>query len=226
MNLLALDTSSLACAVGLAAGDARHLRYAEEAREHTRLLLPMIREVLADGGLAPADLDAIVLGNGPGSFIGLRIAASVAAGLGYAAGRPIVPVSSMAAVAMQAGAPGDTVAVTQDAHMNQVYLGIYRLDERGVAAPVVEERLQPVAAVPELSGQAVIAAGAGWERYPALLDANRGDIRVLSDVRYPAAAALLDLGALAFAAGATVGPDAIRPAYLRHEVAAAPRATP
>ncbi len=226
MNLLALDTSSLACAVGLVAGETRHLRHAEEAREHTRLLLPMIRDVLAEGGLSPADLDAIVLGNGPGSFIGLRIAASVAAGLGYAAGRPIVPVSSMAAVAMQVGSPGDTVAVTQDAHMNQVYLGLYRLDERGVALPAIEECLQPVVPIPELRGQAVIAAGAGWIRYPALLDANRADIRRLSDVQFPAATALLDLGARAFAAGATVAPDAIRPAYLRHDVAAVPRATP
>lgn len=226
MKLLALDTSSLACTVGLAVGEARHVRHAEQAREHTRLLLPMIRDVLADGGLAPADLDAIVLGNGPGSFIGLRIAASVAAGLGYASGRPIVPVSSMAAVAMQAGGPGETVAVTQDAHMNQVYLGLYRIDSAGIAVPVAPERLQPLALIPEVAGGEVIAAGAGWERYPALLAANRDGVGTVSDVRYPESPALLTLGALAYSAGATVGPEAIRPAYLRHEVAAVPGSRP
>ena len=62
MRHLALDTSSLACTVAVQDGDVLVTRHAEQAREHTRLLLPMIREVLDEASLALADLDAIVLG--------------------------------------------------------------------------------------------------------------------------------------------------------------------
>ena len=85
MNLLALDTSSLACSVALQLGDTIISRHEEREREHTRLLMPMIVDVLNEGDINARDLDAIVLGNGPGSFIGMRIAASVAQGLAFAA---------------------------------------------------------------------------------------------------------------------------------------------
>ena len=128
MKLLAIDTSSLACSVALLAGDSVFERHEEQAREHTRLLLPMIEDVLAEGGLVPGDLDAVVLGNGPGSFIGMRIAASVAQGIAHGAGLDIVPVSSLAAVAAQVFEMTEAkeVVVAQDAHMNEVYLGAFR----------------------------------------------------------------------------------------------------
>ncbi|SVB22470.1 uncharacterized protein METZ01_LOCUS175324, partial [marine metagenome] len=62
----------------------------------------MINEVLRKAKISLGDLDAIMLGNGPGSFIGIRIGASVAQGLAYGAGKLIVPVSSLAAVALEA----------------------------------------------------------------------------------------------------------------------------
>ena len=71
MNLLAIDTSSIACSVAVQAGDAICSRHEEQPREHTRILLPMINEVLAESGAELSTLDAIVLGNGPGSFIGM-----------------------------------------------------------------------------------------------------------------------------------------------------------
>jgi tRNA threonylcarbamoyladenosine biosynthesis protein TsaB len=92
VNLLAIDTSSLACSVALRVGDVVIERHEEQAREHTRLLTPMIREVLTESGMHLPRLDAIVLGNGPGSFIGMRIAASVAQGLAHGAGLSVVPV--------------------------------------------------------------------------------------------------------------------------------------
>ena len=122
MNLLALDTSSLACSVALSMGNDLLERHEEQEREHTRLLVPMIRSLIDEAEIEMSDLDAIVLGNGPGSFIGMRIAASVAQGLAHGAGLGIVPVSSLAAVAAEVFANGDEefVAVTQDAHMSEV----------------------------------------------------------------------------------------------------------
>jgi len=123
VKLLAIDTSSLACTVALGIGDELIERHEEQEREHTRLLMPMIRDVLDQAGVKLADLDAIVLGNGPGSFIGMRIAASVSQGLAHGAGLRIVPVSSLAAVAAEVMDTTDAeiVAVTQDAHMQEVY---------------------------------------------------------------------------------------------------------
>jgi tRNA threonylcarbamoyladenosine biosynthesis protein TsaB len=221
MKLLAVDTSLLACTAAAMAGERTCVRYEEREREHTKRLVPMVREVLGEAGLRPVDLDAVVLGNGPGSFIGMRIAASVACGLAYGAGLDVVPVSSLAAVACRAGRPGELVAVAQDAHMGEVYLGLYRLSAEGVPVGLTPERLQPQQRIPELDGCAV-AAGAGWQRYPALLEANRAGIARQSDVLYPHAGALLALGAQALAAGAAIAPENVVPAYLRQEVARIP----
>ncbi len=73
MRLLALDTSSIACSVAVQTDKTIVERYEEQPREHTRLLVPMIETSLDEAGITLADLDAIVLGNGPGSFIGMRI---------------------------------------------------------------------------------------------------------------------------------------------------------
>ncbi len=96
MKLLAVDTSSLACSVALLVDETVSERHEEQAREHTRLLVPMMRELLHESGVHSEDLDAIVLGNGPGSFIGMRIAASVAQGLAFGSATKIAPVSSLA----------------------------------------------------------------------------------------------------------------------------------
>ena len=222
MKLLALDTSSDACTVA-AMNDAGTVeRHEERPREHTRILLPMIRSVLDEAGMAMADLDAIALGNGPGSFIGMRIAASVAQGLAHGSGVDIVPVSSLAIVAALAGAPGETVAVTQDAHMQQVYLGIYRIDEHGHPEAVIAERLHDQAAIPELDAGPARPAGCGWERYPALAAANRDRLTGDAVVRYPRAGMLATLAARAAAAGEAIAPDAVNPAYLRQKVAEKP----
>lgn len=221
MRLLALDTSSLACTVGVLSGDRIVTRYEEQPRAHTRLLVPMIRDALRDVDLELTDLDAIVLGNGPGSFIGMRIAASVAQGLAFAGGLKIVPVSSMAAVAAGVSAhESEIVAVTQDAHMEQVYLGIYRVDN-GIPISVEPERIQGHGRIENLS-TGVIAAGYGWQRYPQLLQANRELIGKVSQIHYPHARALLTLGRASLERGQGVSPQELVPAYLREKVAEKP----
>lgn len=227
MKLLALDTSSIACSVALQIDDVLIERHEEQAREHTRLLMPMIRHVLDVSGVALAELDAIALGNGPGSFIGMRIAASVAQGLAHGAGLKIITVSSMAAVAAQVLAEHDAseVIVAQDAHMQEVYLGGFARGADGLPAVLFAERLQKQDAIAELATRASgtrLAAGDGWHRYPALLQANSGRIDSLVDLRYPRASYLLGLAMRARAAGELLSPAEITPAYLRHKVAEVP----
>ncbi len=229
MKLLAIDTSSLACSVALLRDDRIVERHEEREREHTRLLVPMIRDVLGESGLGPADLDAIVLGNGPGSFIGMRIAASVAQGLAHGAGIRIVPVSSLAAVAVEVFERCDAaeVVVAQDAHMGEVYLGAWRRGEHRTPEPLFAERLHGQSAITELDeahADGRFAAGFGWQRYPQLLVANEERIGQRSDVLYPHARFLVPLATDAMARGLAVDPQDLVPAYLRSKVAEKPRA--
>jgi len=227
VKLLALDTSSVACSVALHLGNQVFERHEERAREHTRLLLPMIREVLEEGQLEVSQLDAIVLGNGPGSFIGMRIAASVAQGLAHGAGLDIVPVSSLAAVAAEVFAETDAneVVVAQDAHMNEVYVGAYWRGDANVPEPMFPERLHGPVPIDELGSADTggrIAAGFGWHRYPALAAANASFFDSYSEFQQPRARFLLPIGALALQDGTSVSPKDIVPAYLRYKVAEKP----
>ena len=228
MNLLALDTSSDACSVALSTDGAVVFRHETRAREHTRLLLPMIRELTDETGVGFERLDAVVLGNGPGSFIGMRIAASVAQGIAFGAALPVVPVSSMAAVAVDVFANEDAsyAAVAQDAHMQEVYFGLYRRSSDGLAEGVGDERIAtpgPIAELDELEATDCVAAGVGWQLQPELARANAGRVAVSANYPVPHAKALIRLGESAYAAGAAIAPDAVNPAYLRQKVAQIPR---
>lgn len=227
MNLLAIDTSSLACSVALLVDGSVNERHEEREKEHTRLLMPMISELLQETGIRSDQLDAIVLGNGPGSFIGMRIAASVAQGLAFGSATPIAPVSSLAAVAAEvfATTAAAEVIVAQDAHMNEVYLGAFRRDEGGLPAAIFDERLQtqtPIDELDERGAGARVAAGFGWQRYPALLAANEDRIGNTSEVLYPRARFLLPLGGAVIDGGGAVLPQDLTPAYLRSKVAEKP----
>ncbi len=223
MKMLALDTSSVACTVAVRAGDTLVERHEEQPREHTRLLMPMIRSALQEADMLLADLDAIVLGNGPGSFIGMRIAASVAQGLAHGAGLKIIPVSSLAAVAAEVfeSTDAEQVGVAQDAHMNEVYWGLFERGDGGLPEHIGDERLQRQDIIAELNEMAMvrrIAAGYGWQRYPSLMTLNRLFFCDESQVLYPRAKFLLTLAQQTDA----VKPQDIAPAYLRKKVAEKP----
>lgn len=229
MNLLALESSTNACSVALRRDGSTFERHVVEAKAHTRLLIPMIEEVLAEGRATLAELDAIVLGNGPGSFIGMRIAASVAQGLAYGAGLGIVPVSSLAAIAAEVfcRTGAEQVVVAQDAHMNEVYLARFRRGEGGLPVADGETVLQPLGRIESLGRHdraRMLAAGAGWQRYPELPTLNADLFAGLADVHYPRASFLLAIGAAALRNGVKLHPAELLPDYVRSKVAAVPGA--
>ena len=224
MKLLAIDTSTTACSVALEDDGTMTERHEVRPRAHTGILVPMINELLENAGLEVRDLDAVILGNGPGSFIGMRIGASVAQGVCHGAGLPIVPVSSLAAVAaevMQGDAECTAVVVAQDARMGEVYVGEYERDDAGLPVLSGRERILPVGAI-DTSASSYAAAGDAWNSIATLASANATQVRSVSPVRYPQARHLLALGAIELAAGRDLAPQDLTPTYLRTEVAKVP----
>ncbi|HVF36033.1 MAG TPA: tRNA (adenosine(37)-N6)-threonylcarbamoyltransferase complex dimerization subunit type 1 TsaB, partial [Candidatus Saccharimonadia bacterium] len=102
MNLLAIETATEACSVALVSGQTIVQRHELAPRRHAELVLPMIEQVLAEAGLARGAIDAIAVGRGPGAFTGVRLAISIAQGLALGLDRPVVPVSTLAALALEA----------------------------------------------------------------------------------------------------------------------------
>jgi len=131
--ILALETSTTACSVAIGERDFLISKTDVRPRAHHALLLPMVDELLKQSNTALTDLDAIAFGNGPGSFTGLRIAASAAQGLAFGAGLPVIAVSSLQALALTAlselqdEATVTRVLVAVDAHMGDLYWGSFEV---------------------------------------------------------------------------------------------------
>lgn len=129
MLVMALDTATPAVTAGLVAwGDGVSTSLAERVtvnpRAHGELLTPHLLEVLAETGHQLGDVDAVVVGCGPGPFTGLRVGMATAAAFGHACGRPVYPVCSLDAMAAQAD-PDASVLVAIDARRKEVYWAAY-----------------------------------------------------------------------------------------------------
>ncbi len=220
MRLLAIDTSTECCSAALLQDGQMYLRSVLTERSHAEMILPMVDAVLRECGVALTDLDAVAFGRGPGAFTGLRVAAGVTQGLALGAGLPVVPISSLAAVAFQVPAtPGEHVLVCNDARMGEVYWAVYRLvAPDGEPVEVVRESVGPPERVGIPEGVRHVAGNA-LGRYPVLDQRVReAGLQVHDDVR-PRADAVAWLGAFAFAAGGAVGAEEALPRYVRDDVA-------
>ena len=133
MKILAIDTATEACSAALYFDGEINQQYRVAPREHSHIILPMIDQLLAEAGIRVSDLDALAFGRGPGSFMGVRIAAGVTQGIAFAWDLPVVPISTLAAIAQTAHAETGATSVLSaiDARMNEVYWGAYRLSDDG-----------------------------------------------------------------------------------------------
>ena len=131
-NLLAIEAASDSCSVALHINDRVIERTEDAPRMHSRLLYPMLNELMAEAGLSPNQLDAVVFGKGPGSFTGLRIAAATAQGIGFACDLPLIGISTLQAMAQQAKIEHQAKQVlsVMDARMNELYVGFYEWNEK------------------------------------------------------------------------------------------------
>ncbi|PTS74498.1 tRNA (adenosine(37)-N6)-threonylcarbamoyltransferase complex dimerization subunit type 1 TsaB [Aeromonas sp. HMWF036] len=221
MKILAVDTATEACSAALLVGDKLFSRWEEAPRDHTRKILPMVQAVLEDAGISLSDLDAIAFGRGPGSFTGVRIGISVAQGLAFGAGVPLIGISTLAAMAQCAyrldGAQQVLTAI--DARMNEVYFGRYELID-GRMQLVGDEVVSEPAALVDVRGKLagpVTCVGTGFETYGETLSGLADELAV-SQVRFPAAEDMLPLARAAWLAGEAVPVEQATPVYLRDKV--------
>ncbi|HWS14154.1 MAG TPA: tRNA (adenosine(37)-N6)-threonylcarbamoyltransferase complex dimerization subunit type 1 TsaB [Rhodocyclaceae bacterium] len=218
MKLLACETSSDRCSVALWADGACLSRAAPQPRDHSEIILPFVGELLAEAGLQLRQLDAIAFGAGPGGFTGLRLGCSVAQGLALAAGLPVIPVDSLAALALAAG--DGPVYACVDARMNEVYCAAYR-----VADGEAQRLLGPVTVAPALAplppaGHAWHGAGSGFGVWGGVLRERLGGLLdTVSPDAVPDAVHVARLAVRGHARGEARDPAAAAPAYVRDKVA-------
>lgn len=219
MHLLAFETATEACSVALWIDGAVRERFEVAPRRHAELALPWADALLREAGVARSQLDAIAVGRGPGAFTGVRLAVAIAQGITLALDRPVVPVSTLAALAMRAG--NGHVLAAIDARMGEVYAGTFLRTEAGVSALGAESVSAPGhVALPEGIGDPWHGVGTGF-------DAGDGALRHRLETRLsevdasalPRAADVARLAAIALRDGRAVTPERLEPAYLRDHVA-------
>ena len=224
MKILALDTATENCSAALLCDGQLTARERLLERGHADCILAMIDEVLAEAGTSLAGLTAIAFGRGPGSFTGVRLAASVTQGLAHGGGVPVVPISDLAAVAQRVlgdDAGADRVLVCNDARMRQVYWGCYARSAADLAELVGEESVSdpPRVALPLGWSEArgLRGAGTGFAAYPELRTTFSSVLAGIRDLR-PRAAEIALLAVPDVKAGRLRDPEEALPVYLRDDV--------
>lgn len=225
--ILALDTSGAACSAALLRGDEIDQIFELAPRDHTRLLLPMVDELLGRHSLQLSQLDAIAFGRGPGSFTGLRICAAVVQGLAYGAGLPVLGVSSLAAMAWgrfecSAAADGELALVCLDARMGELYFACYSRSGEGVVLHGKERLLRPgeLDLAPLLAGgKTASLLGSGWLYRDLMPDSGASGIATPVLDALPQARHIGQLGKLMWQRGEAISAEQAEPVYLRGQVA-------
>lgn len=217
MRVLAIDCSTEWLSV--AAGDAAQCRERRErvVQSHSSRVLPLVGEVLAERGWRLDALDGIAFGAGPGSFTGVRIACGIAQGLAFGAGKPVVPVATLEALAQDAYRThaATRILACLDARMREVYVATYEHSGDGWREASPPAVVKPAAfSVPE---GAWFGAGGGFAAYPEL--ASRLGLAGFDATLVPSARRVVELAMPRFAAGRGVDAAHALPLYVRHRVA-------
>ncbi len=216
MNRLAVETATDFCSVALEIdGDVR-VREEHAPRRHAELLVPWMRELLAEGGIGFADLDGLVVSRGPGGFTSLRIGLGVVQGVALAHGLPVHPVSTLATLALAANprsTAGHVVAIL-DARMREVYSAWYRAVPGGHEL-IGEEQVGPPQALVAPHSGPWLAAGSGLAVYGEQIEQAVGEkLAGRQPDAWPDARSLLSL------AGTVEPVNAwqLEPTYVRNQV--------
>ncbi len=222
-GLLAIETATEACSVALYRDGQFQQSHEVAPRQHSQRLFAMLDDLLAQGGLRPQGIEAVAYGCGPGSFTGLRIAASAVQGLCYAAGIPAVPVSTLACQAATAArekgfADGDSVLSVIDARINEVYFALYELREGRPVEVQAPRATRPGAVeIPPVSGK-LHGVGSGCALQRAFPRELVGSLASIDAGVLPQARDLASLALGLFEQGCVQAPADVQPVYVRDEI--------
>lgn len=219
MLTLALECATKTIGIALLDGeDVRAEIYLSLGRHHAEVLLPAIDRLFLLTGLTPEAVDLLACTVGPGSFTGLRIGVSTVKGLALAMGKPIVGVSTLEALAMNAIPFARLICPMLDARKSQVYTGIYRMGPDGLLSAVKSEKLADVDRfLAELGHEETIFLGDGALRHEKLIreTGKRWTILGESGRQRLMASAVGRIGLQRYRSGDSVNALTLTPRYLR-----------
>ncbi len=218
MKLLAFETATEACSVAVYFDGEIIERHEVSPRLHAEYALPWAEALLAQAGISRAQLDVIAISRGPGAFTGVRLAIALAQGIALALDRPVVAVSTLQVLALQAGQHRALAAI--DARMGEVYAGAFEPSPEGPKLVGIETVSAPDAVRIPGTENAWHGIGTGFGasggRLQQTLEVRLGHVNAAA---LPRAADVARLAVTAHARGESVAPDQVEPAYLRNNVA-------
>ncbi|NOQ81778.1 MAG: tRNA (adenosine(37)-N6)-threonylcarbamoyltransferase complex dimerization subunit type 1 TsaB [Methylophaga sp.] len=221
MNILALDTCTESCSAALLYQGELFERVEMTQRGHSDLILGMMDELFQQAGTSVSGIDAVAFGRGPGSFTGVRVGVGVAQGIAFARNVPVIPISTLAAVAQGAADQLniDHIAVAMDARMGEIYCASYHCEE-GIVSLLDHERVCPPEEFSPCSELQWNGVGTGWGEYDSILreqfTANLAQVNVK---HYPRASSIVKLAQIEAEAGRMLPAEQALPVYLRNNVA-------
>ena len=221
--VLALDTSSDACTVALQHGTEIEEIFRIIPRAHNEQILPMVQDVMARTQLQLQELDLLVVGRGPGSFTGLRIATGVVQGLAFGLAKPVAPVSTLACLAQGQFRSGgqQKIMVALHARKEEIYWGCFEIVD-GIAKPVAEECVLDCRDLVLPKPGNWFGVGSGWKHRNLIEHAMGIQVEGVELNAYPVGRDLLTLGIRDHLQGRSIPAEAVSPVYLREKVASTP----
>jgi len=217
--ILAIETATSSCSTALCVGKLTSERSEVGNNIHSQVLLKMVDELFQELNVSAGQLSAVVVGQGPGSFTGLRIGVGVGQGIAYGAVCPMIGVSSLDALALQSQFNGSVVAAI-DARMGEIYWCTYDVADESVGRQT-ELRVTPADQL--TIGNDAMLVGNTWSEYQSQFSADfLSKISQLEHVMYPSAASLLVLAKQKYAKGELMSAAEFSPIYVRDNVAKKP----
>jgi tRNA threonylcarbamoyladenosine biosynthesis protein TsaB len=206
--------------VALRVGEQSIERFVELRQGHAEQALAMIEAVLAEAQVSLSMLDGIAASVGPGSFTGVRISVSVAQGLAFGANLPVVPVTTLEALASHVMGRGARHALTcLDARMGEVYWAAFKADATRGVVPSNDPKVGPPSSVVLPGAENYQGIGRGFAAYPALMALPGLVVTAQDQKALPHAGEFARLGALRLPLGHGLDPADLSPVYLRDKVA-------
>lgn len=220
MSILAIETATTVCGAAVASGGVvRSIAEVDEKNVHAERLLPLIKSALEQADTTIADVDAIAVSIGPGSFTGLRIGLSVAKGLVYATGKPLVAVPTLEALALRVLQetrikPGMPILAALDARRDEVYCQLFNTGEGRLtpAWDVADLTVEEVLA--RISGREVMVTGSAQAKIESGAK-DAGFTCVQAEVARCSAATVALLGERSFLAGLHEDAPSLEPRYIK-----------